>query len=1199
MEKKALVFQWDSYNQVFNDKKWQEFGLSSDFDTVATALVSHSHTDHQLPIAAAVQLGEMKDVRAVWALNAGLQDDDEFVVAASARALSRFESPVNEQDVRIPFLKQTLEKHTHPSIRANVALALGTSGDPRAVELLNKLLSPEENALVKIFAINSAQMLASKFKNSTLVHGILTLARQDYNYDPLAIIGQGENFGPVGSAAFDAVNAIGEQVELKPVLVKTLRDALVEELKQETKNIRLINDVYSGLLKEFGPQDYAKISDVMMMVKLQYWFPVLAAALGGILAIGGIFLFIYSKIFRGKPKLLADIDSDRIVAIAGGEPPEPQERGSDSINNQIGQQLSFSAEHEPPPPSSSNIAPKFKAIVKEWESSLIHDQLSEADISRILQSSYILINLIPFSLAQNGNDLEARASQIDTIINLLQNTLDKLINAMNSGHYLQNKKIGIYAQECIEICRYFSDYQLALGYLEDLHLSANYKPTRESKAIWRKIWGIEAIAIAAKENLAYLLEKIYTRGNRIVPYFYQVPKNNEGYKFLIKDYYEKLKPSKLGIARLWQIRKEMTRLMPLYFGIGFGAFTAIAGFSALIGSFTMGHVLWYFFRVFTSSFMGVGISTYFSWQFIKRGWEEESETFKKLHARLDGYEKILREYSFPGQADSARGAMLDEEINEITAALSAELGMNQGASADAILVMTGTDPGRGGLIKNNLKGLIKPNIPVFAVTNDIDLRGKALYGSGASFVKACSYFDSFSTFGNFIDGLFQDRNSVCLNKAELALSPEQLQKPVKKSRVIIINADTLHLDWLTAPLPGNKLDYRGSPLNSLQVALANGYRITQMLKKQNRSGVAHFNADGVYIGPVEEFKDDLTIFASWSSQEQMARQGLGLLMPDSQSHIIKYYDKFKIGKISNWLEREMVGGRYDLGNTRKRQMVISTGILVASFEDERRFAEYLGLLKKIRDYLLANGTPGNLPVKTFLDIFIPLIMLSQGENIYTYLEARLRNLAEEYEFAAEHKEGLRMFYIEMYKIIEENFPTDRPFIFPAQVPYPHESVYSRGSTADLAAVLGQYGFSGASSPVAAEFKPLITAQKPVAAGGIDFRNLKVMSKNNLKEAPLSDTVNRELPDEEWQEINRLIKARITPSLNRIVDYLESDAQEMATKKRINNVRAGIADILRMEEETAFSSGSDFEGLLELIENSANSSGLKQALSRLT
>jgi hypothetical protein len=133
--------------------------------------------------------------------------------------------------------------------------------------------------------------------------------------------------------------------------------------------------------------------------------------------------------------------------------------------------------------------------------------LSEGDVSQILQSAYILINLVPFSLAQNGNDLEARASQIDTVISLLRATLDKLTGAVERGDYRQDKKIVAYALECVEICRYFSDYRLALGYVEDLHLSANYRPTREKRALWRKIWGIEAIAVSARENLAYLLGK--------------------------------------------------------------------------------------------------------------------------------------------------------------------------------------------------------------------------------------------------------------------------------------------------------------------------------------------------------------------------------------------------------------------------------------------------------------------------------------------------------------------------------------------------------------------------------------------------------------------------------------------------------------------------------------------------------------------
>ena len=1213
MEKKSLAFQWDSYNQTFNDKEWGRLGLVSDFDTVAAALVSHAHTNHRIPIVAAIKLGQMKDVRAVWVLTAGLQDDDEFVVAASAWGLSQFESPANEQDLRIPFLREALNKHTHPFIRANVALALGTSGDPRAVELLNKLLSKEENTLVKIFAINSAQTLASKFKNSTLIHGLLTLAREDYSYDPLTLVGQGENWGPVGQAAFDAINAIGEQSELRPILAKTLQNALAEELKQETKNIQLINDVYSDLLKRFGPDDYAKISDIMLIVKAQYWLPIMAAVLGGVLTFGGFFLFLYLKVFRGNPDLLAEVDTDDISSGSGGEPLKPpvsDEEGL-SINSQADQQSLSSAQNEPSS-FKGNVAPKIKAEIKEWEILLLRDRLSEADISQILQHSYVLINLIPISLEENGNGLETRASQIETIIDLMQNTINKIMNVIRNVDYAQNNKIGIYAQECINICRYFTDYLVALGYMEDLHLSANYQSRGEKKVGWRKIWGIEDIGVTAEVNLAYLLEKIYLRGNGIVLYLYQVPKDKNEYKSLVKDYYNKIKPSKLGISRHWQVRKEMTRLMPLYFGIIFGIFTAITAFPTLTASFTLANTLWYLFRVFTSSFMGFGISTYFSWLSIKKGWKEESERFKNLHARFDEYEERLHRYFPFVKTSNTREQMFNEEAKDIIAAFSNELDLSQEASADAILVMTGPHLGRRDLLEESLNGLVKSNIPVFAISNDTDLSGKLLYGSSATFVKAYSYLGSQLTFGDFLKELSRDKSSICLNKEELFITPKQLQKTMKKSRIIVINAGHPRFDWLTTSLSNNKLYFQGRSLNAFQVALANGYRIMQMLKKQNRSGVAHFNADGVYLGPVREFKDDLTIFGSWSSQEQMVRQGLGLLMSDSESRILKYYDNFKIGKINNWLEREMVGGRYDLRNTKKRQMIISTGIFVASFEDETRFSQYLSMLEKIRAYLLSNGTPGNIPVKMFPDIIIPLIMLTQGENIYTYLEAHLENIAKEYKFVAAHKEEFREFYLGMYKIIEENFPTDRPFIIPVQIPYPHESIYSRGSVADFSALLGEYGFSGANSLPATKFKPLRASSSPVngearkapipvqedPVGGIDFRNLKTISRKDYNETLPFNLANSEAPDEEWQEISRLIKARITPSVNRIIDYLEADMQELKVKNRINNVRAGIADILRMEEDAAVATGTDFKELLELIENNTTTFGLKNALVKI-
>jgi HEAT repeat protein len=1197
LEKKALAFQWDSYNRIFDDNRWEKHDLPADLGSLSWGFINGDYGDPQMATAAAIKLGLMQDVRAVWALAAGLKDDDESVVAASAWGFGQFESPMNEQDVRIPFLKECLDKHAQPFIRANVAFALGTSGDPRAMELLEGMLGGGENSLVKIFAVNSAKNLIHKFKSPALTRGLLALAKEDYNYDPLTIIGRGINWGPVGEAAFDAINEIGEDPGSRPVIVKGVRDALSEELTQETKNIQLINDVYRDLLERFGNEDYPELSGVMSMAKYQYWLPIAAVALGGILILGGLFAFVYLKIFRSKPKLLAEVDTDGIIWDRQEYQPFPPSGEAGAGGMKVGKGGDFSAQYEPLP-SNSSVSPTFKAAIKEWEVLLSHPRISEEDVSRILQLSYMLVNLTPFSLAQNGNDLEARASQADAVVGLLQSTLERIIAAVKSGDFPPDNKIGLYAKECIEICRYFSDYRLALGYVEDLHLSANY-PARNGKAKWRKIWGIENIAIGAKENLAYLLQKIYTRGNRIAPYLYRVPGDKNEYINSVNDYYGKLKPSKLGIARLWYIRKEMTRLFPLYFGLGFGIFTAITGFSSLIGSFTMGHILWYLFRVLTSSFMGVGISTYFSWQFIKKGWQEEFGTFRKLHLELDKYEELLRSYFHFSGISSTREQMLDEEIKETVTAVSQELEGPQ-ASADIILVMTGTDVKRGRAVKESLQWLVKPDVPIFAVCNDLSSAGRYLDGSIAAFVKSCSYFLSAPTLGGLFDELSADKGAVCLNGDKIRISSEQSSRPMNDTRVVVIRADSPRSDWLDAAFSNSKLSYRGHALNSLQAALANGYRIAQALKRQGRTGVIHLNGDGIYIGPVGKIDDGLTVFASWSSQEQMIRQGLGLLVPDGESRITKYYDKFKIAKISNWLEREMIGGKYDLRNTQKRQMIISTGILVASFDNQRRYGDYMDILRKIRQYLISNGTPGNLRVTMFPDIIIPMVMLSQGENIYTYLEARLRNLAEEFEFASAHKAELREFYLGLYKIIEEGFPTDRPFIFPVQIPYPNESVYSRGSPADLASVLRQYGFSGEGLPSSEErgfsSSPLAdgaSGRPGNGMGGIDFRNLNASVSRGAGLPGLGGGAGG--AGGEWSQINLLIRSNITPSVNRMIDYLKSDTGE-PMGSRVNKVRAGIADIFRMEEETAAPANPFFKELLEAIENNPADAGLEKALS---
>lgn len=88
-------------------------------------------------------------------------------------------------------------------------------------------------------------------------------------------------------------------------------------------------------------------------------------------------------------------------------------------------------------------------------------------------------------------------------------------------------------------------------------------------------------------------------------------------------------------------------------------------------------------------------------------------------------------------------------------------------------------------------------------------------------------------------------------------------------------------------------------------------------------------------------------------------------------------------------------------------------------------------------------------------------------------------------------------------------------------------------------------------------------------GGIDFRNLNAGGAQT--------------EDAQWREFNILIKARIIPSIQRIKDYLEAGKSQAPDRKRIDNIRVCLIDILRLEEERADSDDSEFINLLSLIE----------------
>ena len=172
--------------------------------------------------------------------------------------------------------------------------------------------------------------------------------------------------------------------------------------------------------------------------------------------------------------------------------------------------------------------------------------------------------------------------------------------------------------------------------------------------------------------------------------------------------------------------------------------------------------------------------------------------------------------------------------------------------------------------------------------------------------------------------------------------------------------------------------------------------------------------------------------------------------------------------------------------------------------------------------------------------------------------------------------------------------------------------YARGTIEVSPAV----GDESAASPVNQETNALDPSLRsestPVAneeLGGIDFRGLPIVTQP-MGSSPLGiPRLRSGLPsvavpininlDKEWQEIENMLQAGITPSNQRIKEYLEVSCQTQDCSQRIDKVLSLLADILRLEEEQVTSTEPALKEFLVLLEADKSTQELRVALSNIS
>jgi len=144
-----------------------------------------------------------------------------------------------------------------------------------------------------------------------------------------------------------------------------------------------------------------------------------------------------------------------------------------------------------------------------------------------------------------------------------------------------------------------------------------------------------------------------------------------------------------------------------------------------------------------------------------------------------------------------------------------------------------------------------------------------------------------------------------------------------------------------------------------------------------------------------------------------------------------------------------------------------------------------------------------------------------------------------------------------------------------------------------------YGFTLKGVKVQPASSPVEYSDK----GGIDFRALPIASQPILINQKINANTIPSIPlaelNSEWLQIENMLAAGITPSSERIKEYLQSCCQKQDFNQEIDKVLSCIADMLRLEEERVVSTDLSLKEMLMLLESGKSTNEMQLVLTQIT
>lgn len=594
------------------------------------------------------------------------------------------------------------------------------------------------------------------------------------------------------------------------------------------------------------------------------------------------------------------------------------------------------------------------------------------------------VALFPFEPEHSASDPEGLASAVYVIVDLLRENIRRLDLPPGTGAVVDPGEIAAEREELLTIMEYFVQYEYGLNFvvnipkIEPYRLSGSGSHSRFVERLVRKAFLFEYGLKESRERLLRMTDVIINLGNRLVNSY--AGKENavreKWRRWIIEQSKqgngaEEIKAGdgpvlrkrevQLGINKTWKTAGTLARFVSLVSVVMF----------LLVSLLDPGHIfsnIWLFLFK-----LGLILFSFFvSWYSVvyvgfNDGWYDKQmsviEELRAVSGPRPDFRKERARAEFMKTAAEFR-----KEINS--------------PSADYIFVVCGK--GKEQDIRRQLsRGLAR---------NDVFLKViESGSGSAAAYAEICSSLTS----GEYTSELQK-------------IARLKDKKAVEMRGMVLFCEDISSLcpaaEFLDKIGIGNS-SFPGRPQNSLEMALLNGYRATREMEKEDRSGMAVVFADGLFSGPLE-ITGDITLIGAWTSFGRIENEGLGLLFADigGDNRVIKLFEKTSGGRLQKKLRKTPFYSALKRENKGMNQLIGFTGISVISFKDGTRYERFLKLAADAGVFMKErSGSHSRYPFTR--EILIPLIMTVNGENPYSYLDARCKErefgggneLAGEYE----------------------------------------------------------------------------------------------------------------------------------------------------------------------------------------------------------